>query len=71
MFDDPYFGMHFTLSGHPIDSYNGEYAALDYLYYSQWIHFRNNDGMYLYYSQLDGENNGIWNLQNSEDEEYG
>jgi len=65
MYDDPYFGMHFTFSGHLIDLFNGEYTALDYLYNSEtpYIHFRNNNGMYLYYYPMDatdGDTIGVW-----------
>ena len=43
--------MHISLSGHPIDTYNGEYEALDYFYDSDtpFTHFSNTNGMYLYY----------------------
>ena len=70
MFDDPYFGMHLTFSGHPIDSYNGEYEALDYLYDSEtpYTNFMNENGMYLYYASLEnGESYGSWVLHDSED----
>ena len=71
MFNDIYFGMHVTFSGHPDDLYNGEYIAHDYLYMiwgypSPFVHFRNTNGMYLYYYPFDGENKGYWNLNDNE-----
>ena len=69
IYDDPYFGMHLTFSGHPNDLYNGEYEALDYLYNSEkpYTYFKNNNGMYLYYLPFDGESEGLWNLHDNED----
>ena len=46
---NPYFGMHITFSGHTDDAYNGEYIALDYSYHIDFIHFKNSNGMYLFY----------------------
>ena len=63
---DPYYGMQLTFSGHPVDKYNGEYTALDQQYNKNYIHFKNINGMYLYYQSYDGESGGYWKLHDSE-----
>jgi len=73
MYNDPYYGMNILLSGHIIDDYNGIYTALDYFYVNPWgiesryIHFKNNNDMFLYYLALEGETVGVWGLHDSEE----
>jgi len=67
---DPYYGMQFTFSGHSVDMFNGEYTALDYSYNIDYIHFKNNNGMYLHYLPYwpnYDESSGYWKLHDSED----
>ena len=71
MYRDIYFGMELTISEHPDEQYNGVYIALDNLYSDDWysskyIHFRNSNGMYLYYWPINEEANGHWILNGLE-----
>ena len=59
--------MDFIFSGHPIFTYNGLYTALDHSYNIDFIHFKNTNGMYLYYAPTDGGSYGEWKLHDSED----
>ena len=70
MYDDPYYGSAYTISGHPLDdAYNGLYVAVNYFYNSDifWTYFMNTNGMYLYYLSYGGEASGFWSLNNNED----
>ena len=73
MYEDIYFGMQFTFSGHYYEEiYNGVYTALDYLYNSEtrFIHFRNTNGMYLFFYSFgdEFETYGSWFLNYNENQ---
>jgi len=66
VYNDIYYGMILTISGHPEEIFNGIYTALDYFYdayvQTRHIYFKNNNNMYLYYYPIDGEAYGYWRL---------